>query len=312
MLSAERVVDVVLVVVPPEAVDNPEFQLPRHANEDVMVADGLWLGPQRLQDRIFDALEEPGENTPRPYRQFGALYAFHKLLSTEGQGARLAFDGDRQLARCIALSRLIRPTSVGLEYSARLIERNRHAPEIIPSHIRGLSAHAFVLRESDDWLRDDDVITLAELLRVFDATTLTERVARALWYHEFLSWMHFIDVRWPLAVTALEALIHTDEGERPARLRMGSTAQFVQRLSLCRQFIPTLTWDEDALQEIYDRRSGLVHGTAQPIQQLLPDDLGLAHMTEAGLRAMLLEALFNPRVMAMFASDASIRDSLDQ
>src|SRR5215471_9159990 len=53
-------------------------------------------------------------------------------------------DQDFRLLRCVSLSRLIRPTTVGFRYAAR-IRRNteRDSIEIAPAEIRGVSVDAY-------------------------------------------------------------------------------------------------------------------------------------------------------------------------
>ena len=158
--------------------------------------------------------------------------------------------------------------------------------------------------------RDEHVRALRKLLKVFNPSALPERVSRALWYHEYVFWTHMIDVRWPLCVTALEALIHTDEGDRPPGKRLGCTEQFVRRLLMLTQFVKGLRWTEQDLRDAYDRRSGLVHGVGRGADALTVEGRRLYLLVENGLRAIILDAIYKPAIAHLFVSKASIRTSL--
>jgi hypothetical protein len=302
-----EVIPAIPIISPPpgEPVTIPEF-----ARTPIELAPGIWLGPAPFAEQILDASQPAGHNTPRPIRQFRSLYAFYRTYENPPYPDRHDFDSDHQLRTTLQLSRLIRPTSTSWEYAAQVWESNDNELEILPAGFTGVGSQAFVLNEDSDWLRDEDGHTLRELLKAFTPETLPERITRALWYHEYLCWLYLVDVRWPLGVTALESLVHTNDFTLPRSKRLGSTAQFVMRLMRLRELVPDLRWTTEDLEAIYDRRSALVHGVGKSAGEIPDEDRRLIGLQEEGLRAILLAGITRPNLAAVFNSEDSVRTSL--
>jgi hypothetical protein len=282
--------------------------VPSFSNKPLQLAADLWLGPVPQVELLLDACEHRGHNSPKPFRQFASLYGFYRTYEGVELPDRHSFDPDRRLRTCLQLSRLVRPTSVSYEFAGQIWGSDTEDLEIIPAGFTGVGSQAFVLDEDQDWFRDEDGLALRDLLSSFEPARLPPRLHKALWYHEYLSWIYLVDVRWPLGVTALEALVHTDESDRSVRL--GSTEQFVRRLLKLREFIPSLPWTEQDLSSIYDRRSALVHGVAERTSALEPDDLRLMTLEEEGLRTVLLASIRGPETAAIFETATSVRTYL--
>lgn len=257
----------------------------------------------------MDACQLRGANTLKPIRQYTSHFAFIRT-NPPNPTERYKFDPDSRLRTALQLSRLIKPTNTAYEYAARIITAKRMRREIVPYSVRGIGAHAVSIDDDTNWFGDDHVDALRELLKIFAPATLPERLARALWYHEYVAWTHMIDVRWPLCVTALEALIHTDDSDRPRRSRSGSTKQFVGRLLKLTTYVSGLGWSEAALRAIYDRRSGLVHGVGRGADALTAEGKRLYMAAENGLRTILLAAVRDSSIADIFRTRASIRAAL--
>lgn len=286
--------DVILALGSIEALDGP---LPRHLSEPVQLSASMWIGPIADSAAVRDACE------PAAYRdrQVGQLVPCLYGLWCDrpaGDSDPHNFDSDQTLQTALALSRLVRPTSISLKYSARRIV-HVNGIDYYPHNPFGPGSGAFVLDEASDYLDDLAVAETRALLAAFAPSTLPARVRRALWYHEYLCWNSLVDIRWPLAVTALEALVHTD--------RARSTDQFARRLAALVTHIPGLVWTESDLRDIYDARSGLVHGAETRIDLLTGPQRSLIEVTEQGLRTIVLAAIREPAVGSMFQDEASIK-----
>jgi hypothetical protein len=123
------------------------------------------------------------------------------------------FDEDQRLQTAIALSRLIRPTSVGLEESAQVWGplNDAGAINIRPGPITGPASEAYVAdRSRADWLTPTDGSALRQLLDAFLVRSAPDRVLRGLWHHENAARALDMAARWTSVVTGLEALFNTD------------------------------------------------------------------------------------------------------
>jgi len=130
------------------------------------------------------------------------------------------WDNDENLQICIALSRLIQPTTISFEYS--------------------------------NWLTEIEGEELSELFNKYKNSNLPTRIRQASWYLEYIFRSYHLDIRWPLLCTALESLIHTDKYK--------STRQFSKRVSRLANEVGIQNFDETKAEQAYDYRSRLVHG----------------------------------------------------
>lgn len=118
--------------------------------------------PQDLAKRVMDACEPPGWNAP-PAQGYGDLYAF---VRQDPPGGSTPWDPDGRLQECIAISRLIRPTSIGFKYSAQLRRTlDGELKSIFPGPVDGFGAYAWIVQTNHDWLDQTDVTALGELWR---------------------------------------------------------------------------------------------------------------------------------------------------
>ena len=109
------------------------------------------------------------------------------------------FDEDQRLQIAIALSRLIRPTSIGLEESAQVWGPLNDARALVvrPGPITGPASEAYVAdRDRADWLTPADGLALRGLLDVFLMRSAPDRVRRGLWHHENAARALDMAARW--------------------------------------------------------------------------------------------------------------------
>ena len=228
-------------------------------------------------------------------------YAFVRRL--RGVNVDWNFDSDGRLTAAIAISRLAHPTSVGLEWSARLsVTPEGQMDEGVAGHLKGPAAFAFVTPGSRDWLTEPDANAVASVFGAYMAQvgTLPARVERAIWRHEYAARLEELDVRWLIAASGLEALlkIRYHRGVRG----VGSTLQFKKRtVALAAQV--GVAWTETDAERAYELRSEMAHG--EKVSHSNPD-LPLYIAMEGLLRAALSKSLLEPSFQALFNSDAAV------
>jgi hypothetical protein len=130
----------------------------------------------------------------------------------------------------------------------------------------------------------------------------------ALFHHEAVARHYYIDLRWPLLTTCLEALVRIKDEKQPSGRWAGSTKVFVDRLLAIGKLDATLAIGEAELGEMYDRRSLLSHGLAYGDLDEHDRDLYVSQerLARGILRKVLLEADFRD----IFASDENIANRL--
>jgi hypothetical protein len=130
-------------------------------------------------------------------------------------------------------------------------------------------------------------------------------------YHEYLHGLPDLDIRWPLVVTAVEALVHTDERKKVfGSGGMRITAQFVGRLTNLATKIAGIEWNESYLEEAYEHRSSFAHGGGRG-HLTEAESLRRYRRLESGLRSVLCSAILDANVASIFASDDAIRAALN-
>src|SRR5712664_1358326 len=190
------------------------FESPARVHGDI------WISriDHQLAEAIFDACEPKGEEYVRPVRQFGWAYAVYRQNAPT---ARDQFAEDSVLFRAIAASRPARPASIGFETAARVRRRPSGKRQIIPALRSGWSPSAYVMTPNENWLIPDDVPVWGNLVEaLYAAMPLSRRLEAALWHHEAVARHYFIDLRWPLLTTCIEALVRI----RDERLTAGRGA----------------------------------------------------------------------------------------
>ena len=122
----------------------------------------LWIGKldHSVAEMVFESCDPPGHWLRKPARQFGQLYAFVRDFAD--QGDMYNWDPDSRLRECVALSRLVHPTSISFRYAARMVYgADGEVREMIPGPVTGHGANAYVAAENHrDWLVEVELGTL--------------------------------------------------------------------------------------------------------------------------------------------------------
>src|SRR5208282_2503771 len=153
----------------------------------------------------------------------------------------------------MALSRLIRPTTTGNRYCAKIYPQFATDPPIQALLISGANPDVTISDGSQDWLSPEDGLELRQLMPwVSPNKQMPKRVHRALWNHEDAMRTYFLDFRFPIVVAGLEALTTVEKGR-------GITKRFVRRVGqLATEFGVNLSKRE--IEQAYDLRSEVAHG----------------------------------------------------
>lgn len=265
-------------------------QLPVDLGRDVR----LEKLPRDLAKKVMEACEPRGYNL-RPVRQYGQLYTF--VRQNPPDNPPLQWDSDSRLQECVAISRLIRPTSIGFECSARL----RYTPggeleSIIPGPVGGFGAQAWIAQTGRDWLDANDVAALSKLWRETDLYSMPDRLFRALWYHEYAARTYQAAIRWVLVTTGIEALINTG-AERASK-------QFVTRFCALAHGFAEKAISHTKASRAYELRSRIAHGTG--LNDLIQDHRELYSVLEEVLRATIRAGISCRDVQQLFASDQAV------
>src|SRR5713226_1126645 len=98
----------------------------------VEIEVGLWIG--RLDgtlSRTFMYTCEPQMlGVIMPVRQYAQMYAYVRELAIDADIYR--WDEDHRLSRCVAMSRLVHPTTIGFRYAGR-VRQNEKGLAIVPA-----------------------------------------------------------------------------------------------------------------------------------------------------------------------------------
>jgi hypothetical protein len=251
--------------------------------------------PRDLSESIFSCCEPKGLSNA--VRQYAQLYSFVRYNAPASPS--LHWDSDERLQICMALSRLIYPTTISFEYSARIIYEEDKIHDIIPGPVSGFGAHAYVSREnSRNWLTETEGEETAALLSAYSEASLPERIKQALWYLEYAFRTQDMDVRWPLICMGLESLIHTD--------KYRSTKQFSFRVEKLALEVGKSDFPEQKANEAYTMRSKLAHG--QLIRNIEDYKLEPYEALEDILRCVLRKAILDSSFAEIYSSDEKIRN----
>ncbi len=268
------------------------------------LAPDLWVEklPSKVFWEIYDHCEPEGKwRGAKPGKQFAQLYTFVREVSN-ATAMDLNWDRDNRLHTCIALSRVVHPTTINYSAVARVTYGDDGSLlEIVPGPVKGHHSEAFLsVSETRDWLVVDELKELSVLLDRYNWPALPERVRRALWTYDYAASDYFIDTRWTLLSSAIEALVHTRQ--------RGSTAQFVDGLIKLASDVGVQAVTADEANRIYDLRSSLAHGQGLP--QVSGEEERLYVLMETILRLALKQAILDPAYAEQFRSDRTIRGHL--
>ena len=238
-----------------------------------------------------------GYEAMKPIRQYAYFYAF--VREVPEPASIHDWDTDQKLQTVVALSRLVRPTSISFRHAARLhYSDDGTLKSAYPAWLTGMDPDSWLAPEKNyrDWLIEAEMNQLKALLNAQSLSGLPVRVTRALWYHEYASRAYYGEIRWITVCVALESMLHTSRGH--------STRQFVERLPLLASSVgvPLITKEAETA---YDMRSRLSHGRAAG--KLAPSEEELYKKLESVLRAALKESILNSTFAAIFVDKTTIR-----
>lgn len=243
-------------------------------NEKIAISDDLSITPINgslndqillncsLKDKILKCIEprgcwskyqnqdgEWGEN--RPTKLFHIKYAFAREDPPESD--QWKWDSDEKLGQLIALSRIIHPTSISYEYSAKLEFNGDKLEKVIPGPTTGLGSQAYVSPIARNWLTEKDAEELKQLFEIYTKRKFCDSCCRARWFFEYAAQTYALEVRCLCIVAGIESLINTDS-DRP-------TKQFVYRIrKLGEELNLGFSLSKKGATDMYALRSKVAHG----------------------------------------------------
>jgi hypothetical protein len=154
-----------------------------------------------------------------------------------------------------------------------------------------------------DWMTAGEAQELKALMPlILTQEPLPKRVHNAYWQHEYAMRTHYVDQRWLLVCTGLEALQKTSSSG------IGLTRQFSEKVRILGRMVG-INFTPNELVDAYKLRSGLAHGqeflSEQPAQ-LHPHEADLYDRLEETLRGTILRAMKDQTFRAHFRDDGTI------
>jgi hypothetical protein len=263
--------------------------------------EDIWIErlDQKLATQVQRACEPPNYNIDG-YEKDRHLYALVRRVP-EIETSRN--EGMDELFAVSALSRLIHPTSIGHRYCAKVFWFGRTDSPIQAVQYRGISPDVFLSSGHRDWLSLEDAEKLRSLMPwVAKNKRMHRRIHRAYWNHEYAMRSYYLDMRWILVVSGLEALITIDEHGLAKQFRDG-----VQQLA--REF--QIDFTETNLSHAWKLRSKLVHaeGFLHGLETILPNSqqTELYQRLEDLLRLTLRRSLLDEAFGNLFRDNDTLR-----
>lgn len=246
-----------------------------------------------LAERLLDAATPRGERWD-PTRTFHAVHAYVRHVwaeeDEEAPDDLYRWDHEERIWPVVQLSRLIRDNNTSTEYAVRRIIRADASEQLVP--FDGYASHVVYRLYPDQpgWLDINEADELRTLLDAYwSRPNLPVRVRRALRKTDAITSERYLEDAMPGVVSAFESLVKIG--------RPFVSAQFSQRVSAMAAEVD-LPLSVTECEEIYDDRSGLVHG--------VDIDLSESHeLDEFGRRFNTLQEAF----VAWFAERSRTRTS---
>jgi hypothetical protein len=219
------------------------------------------LGNEVTIERLSDAEYELMMAACRPRGHFfyanpiwGQRYAVVRRVGLDAyRGDEYGWDTDQKLSTALALSRLVRDTVHCAEFAGRFVDHADGEQQIIP--LSGFESRlAYRYGHGRDWLDEADAAELRDLLAAFMAVepNWPGRVRRSIRNCERASQTPFLSESQPRLVTALEALLNTNNASvsKQFRDRVGALARELGVDGVSGRF----------LNRMYEFRSKAYHG----------------------------------------------------
>jgi hypothetical protein len=279
-------------------VSDQVFRIDPPLSERIDLGAGLWAGPldSDAVDAVFEACRPPGLNF-NPTRQFGYHYCFVRDIRVPSRSS-LTWDEDRRLQDCVALSRLVHPTTIATHYSARLFYEGDALRQIVPGPTQGLGAYAWVNGHNwRNWLTAPEAQEVGQLLPLYAFDKMPARLRRAMRHFLYACHTYELDLRFTLVITGLEALVNTH--------KYYVTSRFKKRVQLVAKDVG-MTITEDESGDAYDYRSNFIHGQVlqgQNIGEKVKESYG---PLETLLRLVVKKSIEDPTFSKRFESESTI------
>jgi hypothetical protein len=197
--------------------------LPGEAEQFELTND-IWI--ERLDEQLAKNVQracEPANYNVKTVSHDRHIYAFVRRVP---EFETRNYEGLEALLGVIGLSRVIHPTSTGTRYCAKIFGLPLRDYLIQAIQYRGVSPDVFLEEGVRDWLSVKNGQELLSLRPWISNKPMLERVHRAYWNHDFALHSYYLDARWVLVVSGLEALINVDEDKNALqfRVRVGALA----------------------------------------------------------------------------------------
>jgi hypothetical protein len=230
------------------------------------------------------------------------LYGFFRRLQGETTLPAQAAIGE--LCATTALSRLIRPTTIGYRYCGEIIGPSLTNPGVRALTLTGENPDAYVANPAQDYLTPDDETDLRQLMSwVPSDRRMTPRLFRAFWYHERACRSYYLDEKIPIAVRGLESLLTVEKGR-------GITSRFAARAQQLASEVG-VTLSRADFYTAYDLRSALAHGRSFlfDLHATLPasEHGPFYEKLETVLRSAVKQCLLDDSHYQRFVDDAAVK-----
>lgn len=301
----EEVFDVVMQSTGAFSADVYEYQRSPPPEENFEMGTDLWVGALPLgisSDFVFDACSAAGYNFA-PIRQFGCRYSICHRVQPD-QADYYEWDSELLVRRVLFLSRLIRPTTIATNLSAKLYFRDGKLETIVPGPTQGFGTQAWVV--ADDYWRDWLCVPEFEQLRDSILKYILnppDRVRQARKHIDHAFHSFYLDQRCASLVTGFESLLKISPYK--------ATRQFSARSPKLAALVDLELTKEEAVA-LYDDRSAFVHGTQVSFDDLSSDVIAHYNRFEQVLRRSLLKASTDPNFAALFNSDQSVLEAFGE
>lgn len=212
-------------------------------------------------------------------------------------------DGIIPLFTVMALSRLVRPTTIGNRYCAKIFPQPALDPMIQALLTSGANPDVWIGGQPQDWLSPEDGLELRQLMPWASPEKLMHaRVHRALWNHEDAMRTYFLDFRFPIVVAGLDALTVVERTP-------GLKERFVRRVGQLATECGIILSKEE-LEQAYKLRSEVAHGRSFlcGLDGVLPQShhRPLYDKIESLLRAVVKRCLLDKEFSQSFADDNAV------
>jgi hypothetical protein len=260
--------------------------------------DDIWI--ERLDEQLAKNVQKACD--PPNYNIDFAGYDRHLYAFVcRAHDAKANYVGISALHAVIALSRLVNPTSTGDRYCAKILHFGLEGSAIQAMRWYGMSPDVSLATNHRDWLSVQDGETLCTLTPWL-SKEMHRRVHRAYWNYEYAMRSYYLDARWTLVVSGLEALINVGDRDCAGQFR-----NRVKQLADESQ----IGLSTDDLTIAYKLRSKLVHaeGFLSQLQTILRESehSALYGKLESVLRETVLRCFLDEKFGDFFRDDDAVK-----